>query len=249
MRYSCSDILYDTDADGKPDNTADGSTSASDTATTRKRVRVSSGAGKVTRVEVDLTSDTSNEVGAVDTDWTDGGSITIRFGNVTTPVPSRLSLRHGDAGAWYEEYKFNAFSRKKAGEGSMTPLVAQVSDDNPGANPQPYVNVGNARSSDGTATITANTSGRTSGTAYQGEVDVDFKIVYTAPGPMYDSSIQVTLPLALLGANAPDEPAFRARVRYSRSGNVNFDNADPIEASSSGTIRINIDRMHKGNRD
>ena len=82
----------------------------------------------------------------------------------------------------------------------MTPLVVQAG----GANPQPYVNVGNARSSDGTADITVAVSGRTSGTAYQGETDADFKIVYTAPGPMYDSSIRVTLPPALLGDNVDE---------------------------------------------
>ena len=95
--------------------------------------------------------------------------------------------------------------------------------------------------------MTAN--GRTSDTAYEGEADVDFKIVYTAPGPMYGSSLRVTLPTSLVGTNAADNLTFGALIQYSQSGGVNFRNTNPIEADfSDRTITLHIDKMRSGNR-
>ena len=233
-------VLYDTNADGKVD-TAAGEDADGDTADTRKRVQILPVSGdNVSSVEVSL-----------DATWADGGTLTIRFGNVGAPTPSRLPFRYGTAAtdAYYEEYQFTSYSKKK--DGTLTRL--KVTEANP--EPQPYVRVGSVAAGTGTVAVTP-------ATVIQGETGLDFRLVYTAPGPIYNGTIVVTVPDALVdgtgldGDNSTNDATFRADITVSERGGVDFGETD-ADVGQSGvfavsfsdrTITIEIDDMHKGDQ-
>ena len=108
------ETIYDTNADGKVDTEDDSGDAAADTADSRKRVTILPSSGdNVSSVEVSL-----------DATWINGGVLTIRFGNVSAPTPSRLPFQY-TGGAYYEEYQFPSRSKKK--DGTLTRL--KVTDD------------------------------------------------------------------------------------------------------------------------
>ena len=230
-----SEVLYDTDKNGKVDNTTsdtDTPPQNEDTGDTRKRVTIlPSSGGFVSTVEVSL-----------DGDWEaadNGRELIIQFSMVETPIPSSLPIDDGpETSPDYEAYKFASSSKAK--DGTLTPL--KPTDDI--EEPQPYVQVGEARAGTGTAIITPTT-------VYQDEKAHSFKIFYTAPGPMYDAQVRVTIPGSLIPADddADDrthDEEFEDRITVGEKGGVDFDNTDRLTASAAnGQIVVHIDDMHE----
>ena len=171
----------------------------------------------------------------------------IRFSLVTAPIPSSLPFDDGpDTSPDYQEYRF--YSRSNAKDGTPTPL--KPTNDIP--EPQPYVRVGEAAAGTGTATITP-------ATVYQAETGHDFRIFYTAPGPMYGSQIRITIPSSLIPAEDEDDTRthdqqFEAHITVSENGGVDFDNNDRLTVNlndapdNGGYIIVHIDDMHKGDQ-
>ena len=235
------DVIYDTDRAAKVD-TAAGDPQDGDNALDpleRGRVKILPVSGSnVSSIEVSL-----------DAEWNLASGtrvLAIQFDLVTAAVPSSLPFTNDNANARrYNEYRFTTSSKEK--DGTLTRLKA--TSDNP--EPQPYVWVGNAAAGTGTATATPTA-------AFEGESGVDFRIVYTAVGTMYNSKIRVTIPASLV---APDDTEdarthdeeFTALITISQRGGVNFGDANGTAAGSpvyvadaaNGTIDISIDNLNK----
>ena len=232
-----STVIYDSERDGKVDGTV---RAGDDAADARGRVKILPVSGSnVSSIEVTLAgADWNVAAGSSQT-------LIIQFSLVTAAVPSTLPFTNSaDPTRRYAEYRFTASSKKK--DGTMTRLKATT--DIP--EPQPYVWVGNAASGTGTAAVTP-------AAAFEGEAGLDFRITYTAPGPMYNSWVQVEIPTSLRTPADGDSTAqmeFDAAITISQRGGVNFGDANadtvgtPVYVSevSAGTIDILVDSMNKG---
>ena len=124
--------------------------------------------------------------------WSDGGTLVILLGSVSTPIPSNLR-EDLDTNDPYIAYTFE--TKSKARGGTFVRLRPSVGNDNP----QPRVRVGNIL---GTRIVTMNDyTGReltkrvvavTPATSYPGE-EHDYIVTFTAPGPMYDTAPCITV--------------------------------------------------------
>ena len=86
---------------------------------------------------------------------------------------------------------------------------------------------------------------------WEGEMNKNFIITYTAEGQMYRSAIQVKIPDSLIpdAGTAEEEAAFiESKLTISQSGNVVFGDAADIEATDDeeATVTIHINSMYAG---
>ena len=263
-------VIYDTIRDGtaNSDVEPDGPQEADNDPIPLER-------GRVKILPVSGSNVSSIEV-SLDAGWnaegTDDKVLTIQFSLVTAPIPSRLPFMTTatDDPRSFEEYQFTATSKKV--DGTLTRLKPPVDEnDNPtDENPQPFARVGNAASGTGTAPVTPTD-------VYEKESGRDFRITYTAAGPMYNSIIRINVPDALIPDEAADAPAntiendtddqaggaadeayfIRTHTTVSQRGGVDFGQMSETDRRSvvhtgendaGGTIDIYIDSMGKGDQ-
>ena len=142
------------------------------------------------------------------TNWSNGGTLVILLGSVTTPIPGSVTApipsqlqEDLDTNAPYTAYTFETKSKSRGG----TFVRLRPSADNP--NTQPRVRVGNIQGTrnpdqyddddyDGNE-LTKRVVTVTPATSYPGE-EHDYIVTFTAPGPMYNSSLTVTFPSDVL---------------------------------------------------
>ena len=98
----------------------------------------------------------------------------------------------------------------------------------------------------GTGAVTATPSD-----VWEGEMNRNFILTYTAEGQMYRSAIQVKIPDSLIpdAGTAEEEAAFiESKLTISQSGNVVFGNAADINSTDDedATVTIYIDSMNAG---
>ena len=178
--------------------------------------------------------------------WSNGGTLVILLGSVTTPIPSLLreDLEDLEDNKPYITYTFE--TRSKARNGTFVRL--RPSAENPDT--QPLVRVGNIR---GTRTEDEPYSGReltkrvvavTPATSYPGETH-NYIVTFTAPGPMYNSSLAVTFPLAVF--EFPEGKTASNQISVSAPG-VSF-SVDPIgDDWNGGVLTVNLTRINNGQK-
>ena len=185
-------VIYDTIRDGKADSAADPAGPQEDDNDSDPNTT----GDQVARDRVKILPVSGATISSIEVTLAAGKEITIQFSLVTAPVPSRLPFVTDttDARRRYEEYQFTAYSKKKGGTLTRLkpvddPETADV--DESAENPQPFVRVGNAASGTGAVTVTPTDS-------YEKETGRDYRITYTAAGPMYNSVIRISVPDALI---------------------------------------------------
>ena len=176
-----------------------------------------------------------------------GRQLQITFGDATTPVPNRLDLvdNKGEAvntdnNVSYAGYTFSASSATKGGN---LRLLAS----------SPVVRVGNILGTKVTGTVATTAEGRdtlsrnfdvTPLRVYVGEEDHDFMITFTAPGPMYGSSLTIALP-AGLRPTIPTNGAAADVITVRASSGVSFVVGDALAVSS---VPITLNTINKGQK-
>ena len=133
------------------------------------------------------------------TNWSNGGTLVILLGSVTTPIPSQLQ-EDLDIDDPYTAYTFETKSKSRGG----TFVRLRPSPGN--LDTQPRVRVGNIQGtrteyddeSDTERELTKRVVTVTPATSYPGE-EHDYIVTFTAPGPMYNSLLTVTFPSNVLG--------------------------------------------------
>ena len=159
-------------------------------------------------------------------EWSNGETLTITLGNVQTAVPDRLRVvDHANYANSYTAYTFETSSKARNGHFvRLKPTSA--------AYPQPRVRVGNILGLRTNADDAVNADPANDGTndtlkrivkvgsgseaeikTYPGE-EHDFKVVFTAPGPMYGGSLNITLP------DTDDDVADASDARISSSAGL-----------------------------
>ena len=129
----------------------------------------------------------------LDDDWDEeGGTLEITFSKVTAPNPLELTSTDA-ANVQVEIYKFTSSSNKE--DGDLTPLKVyrDAANDNVLVDSQPYVSVGNVASGEDSGTITISEA-----KVYQGEDAQTITITFKPKGPIYDSTLWITIPNALV---------------------------------------------------
>ena len=165
-------------------------------------------------------------------DWMYGGQIVITLGDVTTGIPTRLP--NGTGATAYAEYQLTASS--KARNGTLVSLAS--------AN-QANVRVGNIlgtrTDTDAKLNITRDTTVRKvtidPTVVYHDEMDRDFTITFTAPGPMYDGRLDIDIPAGI-------QPDGSSTVSVSSSGpgvgSLYFNNVATTTTVAADTAVANI---------
>ena len=106
-----------------------------------------------------------------------------------------------------------------------------VIDANELIDPQPYVKVGSVGPGDASGTITISPDA-----VYQGETDQNFLITFIPKGPIYDGTLWLTIPDALVtgdddNSNTTAEVAFirdHTRIEYRVDGRTTTQNASDV---------------------
>ena len=192
------------------------------------------------KADVDMVSTINADMVEVklSNEWSAGGVLTIRLGDVTTGIPNRLSVdRTDDNNGPYSNYPLRVSSRTKNGT-----LVAIDSS--------PNVRVGNIA---GLRTVDADDDNPSRdtvkrvveidpGKAYQGEMERTFKITFTVPGPIYDSSTGDT---SNANFNIVTIPA-SLEVDFSTISVLNITGLGDFTAPESGAITVPLKAVNKG---
>ena len=141
-----------------------------------RRITLSvNGDGFVTRIEVEL------DEFAWNVDRADGRKLQIVITGVTAPIPTRLSTVRGVP---YKNYQFTTSS-------TVTGSFVGLTDNDVGEEAQPSIKIGNIASAkiitvdDSSKTVVGAGEVTASPTMYVGD-EGDFKITFTAAGPIYD---------------------------------------------------------------
>ena len=196
-----------------------------------------------TRARVEILPKSGGDVRSVKVKlvgWETGGTLVIVLGNVTAAIPSSLDRLDGeDPNESYRRYKFTASSLIDGTGGRMTELKAIDTDGDGISNAEAeaaraYVNVGNV--ADGVGTVTIRPA-----VAYEGE-ERDFSIFFDATGPMYGSTIAVTIPASLRPAAADGDSADVVLMKALR---VTGDHDGWEVSTTGGVVTITVDSMNK----
>ena len=173
------------------------------------------------------------------TNWSNGGTLVILLGSVTTPIPSHLQ-EDLDTNNPYTAYTFETKSKSRGGTFvRLRPSAGNLDT-------QPRVRVGNIQ---GTRTeyddesyagneLTKRVVTVTPATSYPGEKH-DYIVTFTAPGPMYNSSLTVTFPLGVL--EFPEGRTASNQISVSAPG-VSY-SVGPI--TNGEVLTVNLTRINK----
>ena len=178
------------------------------------------------------------------TNWSNGGTLVILLGSVTTPIPSHLQedLNTDDP---YTAYTFETKSKSRGGTFvRLRPSAGNLDT-------QPRVRVGNIQGArlpadydDETYTgdeLTKRVVTVTPATSYPGEKH-NYVVTFTAPGPMYNSSLTVTFPLSAF--TFPEGRTASTQISVSAPG-VSY-SVDPI--TDGGVLTVNLTRINNGQK-
>ena len=181
------------------------------------------------------------------TNWSNGGELVILLGSVTTPIPGSVTApipsqlqEDLDTDDPYTAYTFETKSKSRGG----TFVRLRPSADNPDT--QPRVRVGNIRGTrtpaeyddvDTERELTKRVVTVTPATSYPGE-EHDYIVTFTAPGPMYNSSLTVTFPLSAF--TFPEGRTASNQISVSAPG-VSY-SVEPI--TGGGELTVNLTRIN-----
>ena len=214
--------IYVTDADGAVNEDADADAGTADS-----------------RARVEILPKSGEDVRTVTVKLALAGNLVLTFTKGTAATPRSLDRLDGaDANESYQRYKFIASSAKK--DGRMTELKA-IDEDDSGLiekdetdAARAYVHVGNVVDGAGTVTITP-------AVAYEGE-ERSFTVRFDATGPMYGSTITVTIPPSLYPVPATDTED-TAQSLLEDALRVTGDHDGWM--LDSGVVTITVDAMNK----
>ena len=178
------------------------------------------------------------------TNWSNGGMLVILLGSVTTPIPSQLQEDLGTDDP-YTAYTFETKSKSRGGTFvRLRPSAGNLDT-------QPRIRVGNIQ---GTRTpdeydddaytgneLTKRVVTVTPATSYPGD-EHDYIVTFTAPGPMYNSSLTVTFPLNAF--TFPEGRTASNQISVSAPG-VSY---SVVPITDGGVLTVNLTRINNGQK-
>ena len=182
------------------------------------------------------------------TNWSSGGILVILLGSVTTPIPSHLQEDLDTDDPYpYTAYTFETKSKSRGG--TFVRLLPSAGN----VDTQPLVRVGNIQGTrivyddvDTERELTKRVVTVTPATSYPGETH-NYEVIFTAPGPMYNSSLTVTFPSGVL--EFPEGRTASNQISVSASRDVSYTVGDITDDRVlTGTLTVNLTRINNGQK-